>query len=70
MGEEPIIKACSILKSSTKTRGYKHEKAKLTQIYCLSEGGSLENPVFWKKLTQKMYISEDELTQKIPFAAL
>jgi len=39
-------KACSMLKSSIKTSGYKPEKARLTQIYCISDGCSLENPVF------------------------
>ena len=34
------IQACSILKSSIKTRGYKHEKAKLTQIYWYRSKGS------------------------------
>jgi hypothetical protein len=31
---------------SIKTECYKHKKAKLTQIYCVSGGWSLENPVF------------------------
>ena len=48
------IWACSILIICVNTVSYKGTKQKLTQIYCVSGGSTLGNPLFWKKLTQNI----------------
>ena len=44
---------------------YKHEKQKITHFYWISGESTFGNPMFWKKITQKLDDSMVMLTHKI-----